>query len=166
MAKMPCGSPLRRTEGERSMSEKNPTHGLALFLAAAIVTFGCLTVMQFLEKPWFFVALAAMHAGIALFVISKRTLRTHGFDLVRYFKSEYAMLLPFLLIMAYSLISKTGALPPFGSAKTSITLVYALICFAVTFWNFRHMHADARTQSACARATTPDDVSVAMLAAE
>ncbi len=31
--------------------------------------------MQFLEKPWFFVALVAMHAGIALFVVSKRVLR-------------------------------------------------------------------------------------------
>lgn len=129
------------------MPEKNPARGLALFLTAAIVTFGCLTVMQFLEKPWFFVALVAMHAGIALFVVSKRVLRKQGFDLIRYFKSEYAMLLPFLLIMAYSLISKTGALPPFGSAKASITLVYALICFAVTFWNFRHMQADARAQA-------------------
>ena len=49
--------------------------------------------------------------------------------------------------MAYSLISKTGALPPFSSAKASITLVYALICFAVTFWNFRHIQADARAQA-------------------
>ena len=77
------------------MSEKNPACGLALFLTAAIVTFGCLTVMQFLEKPWFFVALVAMHAGIALFVVSKRVLRKQEFDLLRYFKSEYAMLLPF-----------------------------------------------------------------------
>lgn len=130
------------------MSEKNPAYGLALFLTAATVTFGCLTVMQFLEKPWFFAALVAMHAGIALFVVSKRALRKQELDLTRYFKSEYAMLLPFLLIMAYSLISRTGALPPFGSAKASITLVYALICFAVTFWNFRRMQADARSQAA------------------
>lgn len=130
------------------MSEKNPVCGLALFLTAAIVTFGCLTVMQFLEKPWFFIALVAMHAGIALFVVSKRALRKQELDLTRYFKSEYAMLLPFLLIMAYSLISRTGALPPFGSAKASITLVYALICFAVTFWNFRRMQTDARAQAA------------------
>lgn len=130
------------------MSEKNPARGLALFLTAAVVTFGCLTVMQFLEKPWFFVALAAMHAGIALFVLSKRMLREQGFDLARHFRGEYAMLLPFLPIMAYSLISKTGALPPFGSAKASITLVYALICFAATFWNFRRMQSDARAQAA------------------
>ena len=152
---------LRRTEGECSMSEKNPACGLALFLTAAIVTFGCLTVMQFLEKPWFFVALVAMHAGIALFVVSKRVLRKQEFDLLRYFKSEYAMLLPFLLIMAYSLISKTGALPPFGSAKASITLVYALICFAVTFWTFRHMQADARAQAGTDAAPTPARVALA-----
>ena len=130
------------------MPEKNPARGLALFLTAAIVTFGCLTVMQFLEKPWFFVALVAMHAGIALFVLSKRTLRRQELELARYFKSEYAMLLPFLPIMAYSLISRTGVLPPFGSAKASITLVYALICFAATFWNFRRMQTDARMQAA------------------
>lgn len=149
------------------MPEKNPACGLALFLAAASVTFGCLTVMQFLEKPWFFVALAAMHAGIALFVVSKRALRKQGFDLGRRFKSEYAMLLPFLLIMAYSLISKTGALPPFGSAKASITLVYALLCFAVTFWNFRRMQADARAQAAGASepagtATAPTPARIAL----
>ena len=85
---------LRRTEGNaRCPKESRPRS--RLFLTAAIVTFGCLTVMQFLEKPWFFVALVAMHAGIALFVVSKRVLRKQEFDLLRYFKKQYAMLLPF-----------------------------------------------------------------------
>ena len=116
-----------------------PAAGLALFMAAAVLTFGCITVMQFLEKPWFFVALAAMHAGIALFVASKRTLRGRGFQLERFFKKEYAMLLPFLLIMLYSFASKAALVPP-------LVLVYALICFAVTFWNFRALQREARAQ--------------------
>lgn len=129
------------------MVEQNPNRGLALFFAAAVITFGCITVMQFLDKPWFFAALVAMHAGIALFVASKRLLRAQGFDLVGYFKAEYAMLLPFLLIMFYSLASKAALLPPWGDAKASITLVYALICFAVTFWSFRRMQRDAWAQT-------------------
>lgn len=123
-----------------------PAGGLALFMAAALVTFGCITVMQFLEKPWFFVALVAMHGGIALFVVSKRMLRSRGFQLTRYFKKEYLLLLPFLLIMFYSFASKAALVPPFGTAKGSIVFVYALVCFAVTFWNFRHMQREARIQ--------------------
>ncbi|WP_080799099.1 hypothetical protein [Arabiibacter massiliensis] len=129
------------------MTERNPSRGLALFFAAAVVTFGCITAMQFLDKPWFFMALVAMHGGIALFVVSKRLLRGQGFDLTGYFKTEYALLLPFLLIMLYTFASKASLLPPWGDAKASITLVYALICFAVTFWNFRHMQRDARAQT-------------------
>ena len=124
------------------------TTGLALFCGAGMVTFGCSTAMQFLEKPWFFVVLVAMHGGIALFVASKRTLRARGFELKRYFMMEYAMLLPFLGIMFYTLISKTGALPAWGGAKASITLVYVLICLAATFWNVRRMHDAARMQTA------------------
>ena len=129
------------------MIEQNPNRGLALFFAASVVTFGCITVMQFLDKPWFFLALVAMHVGIALFVASKRLLRSQGFDLEGYFKTEYALLLPFLLIMLYTFASKAALLPPWGDAKASITLVYALMCFAVTFWNFRRMQRGARTQT-------------------
>lgn len=129
------------------MSETNPAKGLGLFLAAAVVTFGCITMLQFLEKPWFFVALVAMHGGIALFVASKRTLKRGGFSLMGYFKMEYLMLVPFLFIMFYSLAGKAGLVPPFGAAKASLTLVYALVCFAVTFWNFRCMQRDAHAQT-------------------
>lgn len=144
------------------MSEptKNPAVGLGLFLAAAIITFGCITIMQFLERPWFFVALILMHSGIAMFIISKRQLRAAGYNLMHYFKMEYIMLLPFLLIMFYSIISKIGFLPPFGTAKASITFVLALVCFAITFWNFRHMQRDARIQRAyTSRSTTEAIVS-------
>ena len=129
------------------MPATNPGKGLALFITAAIVTFGCITVMQFLEKPWFFVALAAMHGGIALFVVSKHALKHAGFDLMRYFKREYVLLLPFLLIMFYTFASNAGIVPPWGDAKASITLVYALVCFAITFWSFRRMQHDVRVQT-------------------
>lgn len=129
------------------MPASNPGKGLALFMAAALVTFGCITVMQFLDKPWFFVALVAMHGGIALFVVSKRLLRAQGFDLIGYFKQEYALLAPFLLIMLYTFASKASIVPPWGDAKASITLVYALVCFAVTFWNFRRMQRETRPQT-------------------
>lgn len=128
------------------MIDQSPNRGLALFFTASVVTFGCITIMQFLDKPLFFAALVAMHGGIALFVASKRLLRVQGFDLMGYFKAEYALLLPFLLIMLYTFASNAGLLPPWGDAKASITFVYALICFAVTFWNFRHMQRDARAQ--------------------
>src|SRR5699024_7000326 len=102
----PCPRSRAGEQGGRMTPTRYPAAGLALFMAAAVLTFGCITIMQFLEKPWFFVALAAMHAGIALFVASKRTLRGGGFQLERFFKKEYAMLLPFLLIMLYSFASK------------------------------------------------------------
>ena len=150
-----------RAEEKTPLNDRKPTAGLALFLAASIVTFGCLTVLQFLDKPWFFVALVAMHVGIALFVASKRTLCKQGFALMGYFKTEYLMLVPFVLIMLYSFASKASLVPLFGTAKASITLVYALVCFAVAFWNFRRMQADAAARSAsndrAPIATAPSD---------
>lgn len=121
--------------------------GLALFLAAAIVTFGCLVAMQLVERPWFFVVLVAMHGGIALFVASKRAFSAAGFDMRAYFKMEYLMLLPFLLLMLYSFASKAGIAAPMGAAKGALVFVYAVACFAITFQNFRRMQHDARAQS-------------------
>ena len=137
------------------MPATNPGKGLALFITAAIVTFGCITVMQFLEKPWFFVALAAMHGGIALFAISKRTLKRGGFNLMRHFKRECVLLLPFLLIMLYTFASYAGLVPPWGDAKAPITLVYALVCFAITFWSFRRMQHDVRAQAQSGNSDAP-----------
>lgn len=140
------------------MSREKASLSLGLFLAAAIVTFGCLVIMQFLERPWFFVALVAMHGGIAMFIVSRKTFKSRGFDMQSYFRMEYIMLLPFLLLMFYTFASNAGLAEPLNSAKGSMVSVYSIICFAITFWNFRHMQHDARIQAAAASKQADADV--------
>ena len=120
--------------------------GLALFALAALLTFGFITLLQFTPMPWFFGALIAMHCGIALFIISKRLFKNCTYIVARYYRFEYLMLVPYLLIMAYAFASKAGIVALFETEKSIITIVYTIFCFIMTAWNFQRMRKDVRNQ--------------------
>ena len=120
--------------------------GLALFALASLFTFGFITLLQFAPMPWFFGALIAMHAGIALFIISKRLFKSCSYLVAGYYRFEYALLVPYLLIMAYAFASKAGIVPLYETEKSVATLIYTALCFALTLWNFTRMRKDIRMQ--------------------
>lgn len=122
--------------------------GLALFALGAALTFGFITLLQFAPMPWFFVALVAMHGGIALFIVSKRMFKRRSYIVARYYRLEYIMLLPYLPIMAYAFASKAGIVPVFDTEKSLFTIAYTLACFIVTLWNFQRMRKDILGQQA------------------
>ena len=120
--------------------------GLTLFALAALLTFGFITLLQFVPMPWFFGALIAMHCGIALFIVSKRLFKNCNYIVARYYRFEYLMLVPYLLIMAYAFASKAGIVALFETEKSIITIVYTIFCFIMTAWNFKRMRKDVRNQ--------------------
>ena len=119
---------------------------LFLFVCAGFVTFSFITLLQFIPLPWFFIALVAMHGGIALFIISKRMFKKSGFAVSRYYKTQYLMLIPYLLIMLYVFASKAELIPYFEDLKIMITLGYSVVCVALTMWNYRRMKLDLAKQ--------------------
>ena len=120
--------------------------GLTLFALAALLTFGFITLLQFVPMPWFFGALIAMHCGIALFIVSKRLFKNCTYIVARYYRFEYLMLVPYLLIMAYAFASKAGIVALFETEKSIITIVYTIFCFIMTAWNFQRMRKDVLNQ--------------------
>lgn len=120
--------------------------GLVLFALAALFTFGFITLLQFTPMPWFFGALVAMHAGIALFIVSKRLFKSCTYIVAQYYRFEYVLLVPYLLIMAYAFASKAGVVPLFETEKSIVTLAYTAFCLIMTLWNFTRMRKDVRCQ--------------------
>lgn len=120
--------------------------GLVLFALGALFTFGFITLLQFMPMPWFFIALVAMHCGIALFIISKRLFKRYSYIVARYYRLEYFMLIPYLMIMAYAFASKAGIVPLFETEKILVTTAYTIVCFIMTLWNFMRMRKDVLNQ--------------------
>lgn len=97
--------------------------------------------------PWFFLVLIAMHGGIALFIISKRSFKKQELDVSRFYKTQYIMLVPYLLVMFYTFAAKAGIVPLFADEKTIITLIYSTFCAIVTVWNYLRMKKSLEQQS-------------------
>lgn len=121
-------------------------NNLALFIIAAIVTFTCITMLQFIPTPWFFIALVAMHGGIALFIFSKRRFKKSGFTVSHFYKAQYSMLVPYLAIMLYAFVTKAGILPAFDDVKMTVTLAYTAFCIVMTTRNCIRMKKELERQ--------------------
>lgn len=129
-----------------SESKKNLKTGMILFAIAAVLTFGFITLLQFVPVPWFFLALILMHVGILAFIVSKRLLRKTGFNTRTYFKRQYLLLLPYLAVMVYTFACRFGLLVMVSEAKIVFTLVYTGVCLVFTVWNFLSMKKDFNFQ--------------------
>lgn len=109
---------------------------LALFILAALFTFGFITLLQFAPMPWFFLVLVAMHIGIALFIISKRSFKKFDLEVSQFYKTQYLLLLPYLLVMLYTFTSRAGLVPLLTDEKTAFVLFYSSLCALITIWNY------------------------------
>ncbi|MGI6105518.1 MAG: hypothetical protein ACOYD7_04900 [Raoultibacter sp.] len=116
------------------------------FILAAAFTFGFITLLQFTPMPWFFLVLIAMHVGIALFIISKRSFRSIKLDVSRFYRTQYLLLLPYLLVMLYTFASRAGIIPVFEEAKSIFVLVYSACCMIVTICNYLCMKKNLESQ--------------------
>ncbi|MGI6650268.1 MAG: hypothetical protein ACOX4Y_00665 [Limnochordia bacterium] len=73
----------------------------ALFAAANLVTFTFIALLQ-IAKGWLFVAfLAAMHSGIALFIMAKRRMLALNQSLKRFFDRVFFYLALYIPLLLY-----------------------------------------------------------------
>ena len=105
-----------------------------LFIAAVVVTFGLIAALQFVEVPWFFLVLLAMHGGVFLFIFSKKRLKAQGYEVARFYSREYVLLALYLPVLALKVLSSLGVLHFGATLKTVLILgitAFSLIVSAV-----------------------------------
>ena len=114
----------------------------ALFIAAMVVTFANITLLSFVRPPLFFVFLVLMHGGIALFIVSRHMCKSQGMEAQTkpIYLKEYALLIPYLLFMAWSLLARAGVLPDGGDAKVALVLGWTFLCLVWSIANAAHLH--------------------------
>ena len=125
-----------RVAGERA---NDCRLAFALFVTALVVTFGCITAVSLTRPPLMFVLLVAMHGGIALFVVSKRRFRRAGADVAGVYAREYVMLVPYLLVMAYSFALRAGVVPDLGLIKNVGVLTWTALAAVLSVNNAQQL---------------------------
>jgi hypothetical protein len=111
-----------------------------LFLAAIALTFGFIAALQFVEVPWFFLVLLAMHGGVVLFIFSKKGFKTQGYDVVRFYALEYKLLALYLPVLALKVLSSLGILQFNAALKTGLILGITVFSLVISAINARKMH--------------------------
>ena len=89
-----------------------------LFIAAIAMTFSFIAVLQFVEVPWFFLVLLAMHGGVFLFIFSKKRFKAQGYDVARFYTLEYKLLALYLPVLALKVLSSLDVLRFNATLKT------------------------------------------------
>lgn len=105
-----------------------------LFIAAIAMTFSFIAVLQFVEVPWFFLVLLAMHGGVFLFIFSKKRFEAQGYDIARFYALEYKLLALYLPVLALKVLSSLNVLRFDAALKTVLILaitVFSLIASVV-----------------------------------
>ena len=119
---------------------------LVLFILGVIFTFTFITLLQFFAPPLFFVFLILMHVGIFCFILSRRGFRRQGIDVAKYYKVEYAFLLPYLVIMLYKILTSIGILPMYETVKTVVSLCVTAVAAVVSVINIIGLHKSVKAK--------------------
>ena len=100
-----------------------------MFITAVVVTFSLIAALQFVEIPWFFLVLLAMHGGVFLFIFSKKRFKAQGYDVRRFYSLEYILLALYLPVLGLKLLSSFGVLHLDATLK--IVLILAVTVFSL-----------------------------------
>jgi dipeptide/tripeptide permease len=86
------------------MMGKNRRDAFRLFIASQVMTFGFITLAQFVEKWLFALALLLMHGGIVLFILSKRMFKKEAVPVTRHYQASYICLAGYLPVLIDKLL--------------------------------------------------------------
>ena len=111
-----------------------------LFIAAIVLTFSLIALLQFVEVPWFFLVLLAMHGGVFLFIISKKRFKAQGYEVTRFYSLEYMLLALYLPVLALKVLSSLGILHFDATVKTVLILVITGFSLVVSAGNAVKMY--------------------------
>jgi hypothetical protein len=108
---------------------------------AKIVTFGNITLLQFVDFPLFLFVLLLMHGGIVGFIIQRKRFVKAGLAVRPYFHRTYLLLALFLPILGYSLGALIFGYPVDEPAKQIVVLVLAGIAIIASLFNTLSLRA-------------------------
>lgn len=116
------------------------TKSFCMFIAAIALTFGFIAMLQFVEVPWFFLVLLAMHGGVFLFIFSKKRFKAQGYDVARFYSLEYKLLALYLPVLALKVLSSLEILRFDGMLKTILILAITLFSLIVSTVNIMKLY--------------------------
>jgi hypothetical protein len=111
-----------------------------LFIAAIVVTFSMIAMLQFVEAPWFFLVLLAMHGGVFLFIFSKKRFKAQEYDVARFYSLEYKLLALYIPVLALKVLSSLEILRFDVTLKTVLILVITAFSLIVSVVNAIKMY--------------------------
>ena len=106
-----------------------------LFVLSNLVTFTLIATLQFVEFPWFFLVLAAMHMGVFLFIASKRGFKKQGIDVKREYLTQDILLALYLPILGAKLMSRFGWIVFPETLKMILVLSLTGVSYVVTVFS-------------------------------
>ena len=106
-----------------------------LFLAAVLVTFPLIALLQFVPMPWFFLVLLLMHGGVVLFIVSRRRFLRGGYPVIQNYRFEYILLALYLPILLLKLLAGFGILTFDPYVKTLAVLILTAVCLIASAVN-------------------------------
>ncbi len=106
-----------------------------LFIAAILVTFPLIALLQFVPMPWFFLVLLLMHGGVVLFIVSRRRFLRGGYPVTRNYHFEYILLALYLPVLLLKVLSSFSILVLDPFAKTLAVLILTAVCLIVSAVN-------------------------------
>lgn len=116
------------------------TKNFCLFIAAVVLTFSFIALLQFVAVPWFFLVLLAMHGGVFLFIISKKRFKAQGYDIGRFYALEYRLLALYLPVLALKVLSSLKILRFDATLKTALILAITALSVIVSAVNAVKMY--------------------------
>lgn len=105
------------------------------FLIANFFTFGLIAALQFVEIPYFFLVLLAMHGGVFLFIASKRGFKKLDVDVKKVYLLQDILLALYLPILAAKLMSRFGWISFPADLKMILVLLLTAVSYLITAWN-------------------------------
>lgn len=99
--------------------------------------FGCLSLLQVTPGRLFLPLLVLMHAGVALFIKTKRALsRTHA-DVTRIVQATYALMAMYLPIVFAKLLDRVGIVRMYRPSLLAATIVLAALAALLVAYSIR-----------------------------
>jgi len=106
-----------------------------LFILAEIVTFGSITLLQFVDFPLFLFVLLVMHGGIVLFIVLRKRFAKAGLAVKPFYQRTYLLLALFLPILGYALGAVVFGYPVDEGMKRTVSLILAGIAILASAIN-------------------------------
>ncbi|MDI6452573.1 hypothetical protein [Peloplasma aerotolerans] len=114
---------------------KNQNKILFMFIIGQVIVYTFIIMLQLMPKSLFWILLVLMHLGIIIMIISKKKFIAQGYQVKIYYHRVYLLLILFLPVMFYKLLSGLLTYSVNDTIVTYYTIVIASITILLSFLN-------------------------------